>query len=53
MKVATYEAKGIKPLSAYSPPMCWLYGILSLQVASNLPGIAEVTTDTMIALRPL
>ena len=51
MKFTAYEAEGIRPLIETSPLMRWMYGIFSLQAASNLIGAAEICAAAMIALR--
>jgi len=53
MKFTTYEAEGIKALVETSPLMSWMYKVFSLQGASNVIGIAELTAAALIAIRPL
>jgi reactive chlorine resistance protein C len=53
MKFTTYEAEGIKALVETSPFMSWMYKVFSLQGASNVIGIAELTAAALIAIRPL
>lgn len=53
MKFTSYEAEGIKALVETSPFMSWMYRVLSLQGASNVIGIAELTAAVLIAIRPL
>ena len=53
MKFTAYEAAGIQPLVATSPLMSWLYRVLSVQAASDLIGVAELTIGVLILLRPL
>ena len=53
MKFTAYEAAGIKPLIDTSPLMSWMYKFLSIQAASNVIGIAEITAAVLIAIRPL
>jgi uncharacterized membrane protein YkgB len=52
MKFTGYEAGAIQPLVANSPLMSWLYAIFSVQVTSNLIGVAEIAAGVLIALRP-
>jgi uncharacterized membrane protein YkgB len=52
MKFTAYEAGAIQPLVANSPMMSWLYAIFSVQVISNLIGVAEIAAGVLIALRP-
>lgn len=44
MKFTAYEAGAIEGLVASSPLVSWLYGVLSLQGASNLIGTIEILT---------
>jgi len=53
MKFTAYEAEGIKALVETSPFMSWMYKVFSLQGASNVIGIAELTAAALIAIRPL
>ena len=53
MKFTAYEADGIKPLIETSPLMSWMYKFLSLQAASNVIGIAELTAAALIAIKPI
>jgi uncharacterized membrane protein YkgB len=53
MKFTSYEAKGIEALVQTSPLMSWMYKFLSLQAASNLIGIAELSAALLIAIKPL
>jgi uncharacterized membrane protein YkgB len=52
MKFTAYEAMAIQPLVAHSPLMFWLYGLFSVQAASNLIGVAEIVAGVLIAVRP-
>jgi uncharacterized membrane protein YkgB len=45
------EAEGIQPWLAHSPWMSWLYRVTSVQRASIVIGIVELTIAAMIALR--
>jgi uncharacterized membrane protein YkgB len=45
------EAEGIQPWLAHSPWMSWLYRVTSVQGASIVIGIVELTIAAMIALR--
>ena len=51
MKFTAYEAAGIQPLVANSPPMSRVYAIFSERAFSALLGVVEVGIATMIALR--
>lgn len=53
MKFTGYEAQGIEPFIANSPLLSWLYAVTSVQGASNLLGVIELTVAVLIALRPL
>jgi reactive chlorine resistance protein C len=53
MKFTAYEAEGIKSLVETSPLMSWIYKVFSLQAASNIIGVAELTAAVLIAIRPL
>ena len=53
MKFTDYEAEGIKPLVANSPPMSWIYKIMSVGGFSSLLGMVEVAIGVLIALRPV
>ena len=53
MKFTAYEAASIKPLIDTSPLMSWMYKFLSIQAASNVIGIAEITAALLIAIRPI
>lgn len=53
MKFTAYEAAGIEPLVAGSPLLAWLYGVFSVQGASNLVGAVEIGAAALIALRPV
>jgi len=50
-KFTEFEALWIQPLMANSPFFGWIYGITSLQGASNLIGIIETTVGVLMALR--
>jgi uncharacterized membrane protein YkgB len=53
MKFTAYEAEGIQALVATSPLMSWMYKVFSLQVTSNIIGVAEIIAAVLIAIRPL
>jgi uncharacterized membrane protein YkgB len=53
LKFTPQEAAGIQPLVAHSPLMSWMYAALSVQGASNVIGVIEVTIAALIALRPV
>lgn len=48
MKFTAYEATAIEGLVASSPFTAWLYNVFSLQGASNLIGLIEVTTAIVL-----
>jgi len=50
MKFTGYEAGAIEGLVASSPLTAWLYGIFSLQGASNLIGSIEIATAATLLL---
>src|SRR5262245_40688180 len=50
-KFTEFEARWIEPLMANSPFFAWLYGVTSVQGASNLIGVIEITLGVLIALR--
>lgn len=52
MKFSTYEAAAIEGLVASSPFLAWLYSVGSLQAASNLIGVIEVSTAICLGLGP-
>lgn len=53
MKFTSYEAKGIEALVQTSPLMSWMYKFFSLQAASNVIGVAELSAALLIAIKPL
>jgi len=46
------EAQTIQPWVANSPFLSWLYAITSVQGASNLIGVVEITIGVLLAVRP-
>ncbi|HVY31083.1 MAG TPA: DUF417 family protein [Polyangiaceae bacterium] len=50
-KFAAFEAEGIKPLISHSPLLSWLYSVTSVQGASNIIGVTEITTGLLMASR--
>lgn len=50
-KFTTEEAQAIQPLMAHSPFFSWLYGLFSVQGASMVIGIVEITAGLLILLR--
>ncbi len=50
-KFASFEAEGIQPLVSHSPLLSWLYSVTSVQGASNLIGVVEITTGLLMASR--
>ena len=53
MKFTAYEAEGIRPLVSNSPPMSWVYKVMSVGGFSALLGVVEVAIGLLIALRPV
>ena len=51
LKFTEAEALAIQPMVAHSPFMSWLYAFTSMQGASNLIGIVEVTLGVLLAVR--
>ncbi|WP_422929471.1 YkgB family protein [Singulisphaera sp. PoT] len=52
MKFTAYEAEGIKPLVTNSPPMSWVYQVMSVRGFSSFLGVVEIVIGLLIALRP-
>ncbi len=50
-KFTAFEASGIQPLVSHSPFLSWLYWVFSVQGASNVIGIIEITTGLLMASR--
>jgi reactive chlorine resistance protein C len=50
-KFTAAEAQTIQPWVANSPFLGWLYGISSVQGASNLIGVVEITTGVLLGVR--
>jgi uncharacterized membrane protein YkgB len=53
MKFTAYEAEGIKPLVTNSPPMSWVYRLMSVGGFASLLGVIEIAIGLLIALRPI
>jgi len=51
LKFTELEALAIQPWVAHSPFMSWLYAVTSLQGASNLIGVVELTLGGLLAVR--
>jgi uncharacterized membrane protein YkgB len=51
LKFTEAEALTIQPWVAHSPFMSWLYALTSVQGASNLIGVVEVTLGVLLAVR--
>ena len=49
-KFTPAEAQLIQPLMAHSPFFAWLYGVTSVQCASNLTGVVEIVLGILLAL---
>jgi len=52
-KFTVAEAEGITPLITHSPLMSWMYSFLSVQAASSVIGVIEVSVAVLMALRPI
>jgi uncharacterized membrane protein YkgB len=50
LKFTEAEALAIQPWVAHSPILGWLYGVMTVQMASNVIGIVEITLGTLIAV---
>ena len=51
-KFTDAEAQTIQPWVAHSPFLGWLYAVTTLQGASNLIGLIELTVGLLLAVRP-
>jgi len=51
-KFTEAEAQTIQPWVANSPYLGWLYGVTSVQGASNVIGVFEITIGVLLAVRP-
>jgi uncharacterized membrane protein YkgB len=49
LKFTEAEALAIQPWVAHSPVMGWLYGLMSVQMASNVIGVVEIVTGVLLA----
>src|SRR4029079_14073351 len=52
LKFTAYEAEGICLYVANSPLMSWVYGPLSVRGFSAMLGVVELTTASLISVRP-
>jgi uncharacterized membrane protein YkgB len=50
-KFTEFEALWIQPLMANSPFFAWIYGVTSVQGASNLIGVIEIALGGLMAVR--
>lgn len=50
LKFTEAEALAIQPWVAHSPFMGWMYGLLSVQMASNVIGVIEIATGILLAV---
>jgi uncharacterized membrane protein YkgB len=50
MKFTSYEATGIAPFIANSPIMSWLHHLFGIQGASDIIGVAELSTAIALIL---
>jgi uncharacterized membrane protein YkgB len=50
LKFTEAEALAIQPWVAHSPLMGWMYGLLSVQMASNAIGVIEIVTGVLLAV---
>jgi uncharacterized membrane protein YkgB len=53
MKFIPRDVGGIEPLIAFSPRMCWDYGVMSICSFSAVLGVIEIAIGLLIALRPV
>lgn len=53
LKFTAHEAEGIRPLVESSPFLFWLYIPFSVQAASNLIGVIEITIGALLLARRL
>src|SRR4051812_17431342 len=53
MMFSAYQAEGIRPLVANSPPMSWVYRVMSGGGVASLLGGGEIAIGGLIALRPV
>ncbi|MDG3006488.1 YkgB family protein [Paludisphaera mucosa] len=53
MKFTAYEAEGIRPLVANSPPMRWVYDVVSVGGFAAFLGVVEIAVGLLIAVRPI
>jgi uncharacterized membrane protein YkgB len=51
LKFTEAEALTIQPMVAHSPFMSWLYALTSVQGASNLIGVVEITLGVLLTVR--
>jgi uncharacterized membrane protein YkgB len=51
-KFTMAEAETIQPWVAHSPFLSWLYSITSVQGASNLLGVVEISIGILLGVRP-
>ena len=50
LKFTAAEALAIQPWVSHSPFMGWLYGVMSVQMASNLIGVVEIVLGVLLAI---
>lgn len=50
-KFASFEAEGIRDFVSHSPFLSWMYAVTSVQGASNVIGVVEITTGLLMATR--
>jgi len=50
-KFASFEAEGIREFVSHSPFLSWMYAVTSVQGASNVIGVVEITTGLLMATR--
>ncbi len=53
MKFTAYEAGGVRPLVANSPPLAWVYRVLSVGQFAAVLGVIEIALGVLVALRPV
>ncbi|MBW3585695.1 MAG: DUF417 family protein [Cyanobacteria bacterium 0813] len=51
LKFTPMEAEGIRPFVENSPLLSWMYRVMSIQAASDVIGVIEVTAAVLMAAR--
>ncbi len=53
LKFTSYEAEAIKPFTANSPLLSWVYNVLSVRNYAMILGSGEIVLGLLIAARPI